>query len=235
MSKRGSIYWQLNDRDWLYKKYWDEELSPQKIAKILGCSRTIVRDALKRRNIRIRSLSETQKGEKNPLFGKTHSEETRKKMSDAWEGRIVSKDARKNMSAALKGNKNTLGYKHTEATKKKMSIAHIKLTPAQRKINNAMKTNINRALRGAKNGRHWIDFVGYTLLDLMQIIEKEFRDGMSWDNYGKFWHLDHIIPLARFHYEVPEDPEFKKAWSLGNLQPLLVSENLRKNDKFMFY
>lgn len=266
--KGESKYAQLNDMDWLYQKYWDEELSQPKIAGIVGCSLSVVRGAFKRHGIRIRSLSEALKGKKpseetrkklsdvgkgrivsketrkklsDAMKGKHHSVETLKKMSDAkkgekhnYFGKKFSIETRKKLSDAMKGNKNPLGHKPSEETRKKISIAHTKLTHAQRKMNNAIRSSTGGSLKGAKNGRHWETLVGYTLSDLMQTLEKEFREGMTWENYGK-WHVDHIIPLARFQYDSPDDPEFKKAWALSNLQPLWADENFKKRDKFMFF
>lgn len=94
---------------------------------------------------------------------------------------------------------------------------------------------MKEALLNGKNRKPWKILVDFTLSDLMQALEEDFRDGMTWENYGSFWHLDHIIPLAHFHYDSPEDLEFKKAWALGNLQPLLAIENLKKGTKFRFY
>lgn len=97
------------------------------------------------------------------------------------------------------------------------------------------RTAVRLALRGAKRGRRWESLVGYTVNDLMGTLKNDFRDGMTWENHGALWHIDHIIPLAKFKYDAPEDPEFKRAWALNNLQPLLVSENLKKGTKFMFF
>ena len=32
---------------------------------------------------------------------------------------------------------------------------------------------------------------------LKEHIEKQFVDGMSWDNWGE-WHIDHIKPVSKF-------------------------------------
>lgn len=79
----------------------------------------------------------------------------------------------------------------------------------------------------------WESLVGYTVTDLMTHLEKQFRFGMTWENYGKWWHIDHIIPLSRLNYTSYLDPEFKQAWALSNLQPLWKIDNLRKGAKLI--
>lgn len=53
--KEGSKYSQLNDRDWLYQKYWDEKRSISEISRILCCSVSTVQSALERLCIPTRS------------------------------------------------------------------------------------------------------------------------------------------------------------------------------------
>ena len=50
-----------------------------------------------------KKISEARKGENNPMFGKHISEETRKKISEANKGKHHSEETRKKMSDALKG------------------------------------------------------------------------------------------------------------------------------------
>ena len=69
--------------------------------------------------------------------------------------------------------------------------------------------------------------LGYTLTDLINHIEPMLTKGMTMDNYGKVWHLDHIIPKSWFSLE-----ETIEAWKLQNLQPLLAEENLRKGNRW---
>jgi len=81
-----------------------------------------------------------------------------------------------------------------------------------------------------KRGRKWESLVGFTLDELRAHLEKQFADGMSWDNYGE-WHIDHIIPIAAHNFRLPEHRDFKRCWSLSNLQPLWAKENHRKHAK----
>ena len=73
--------------------------------------------------------------------------------------------------------------------------------------------------------------LGYTKYQLIQRIEFQFKDGMTWDNHGRHgWHLDHKKPISRFLEQGITDPKIINA--LSNLQPLWASENLSKGAKF---
>lgn len=67
--------------------------------------------------------------------------------------------------------------------------------------------------------------------DFVNHISSLFKDGMSWDNYGKNgWHVDHIKPLASFDLSNEED--LKEALSLQNLQPLWGGDNCAKGSLY---
>lgn len=235
MGRKGeSIHAQLNDKEWLYQKYWVEKLDLRAIGREIGSGGTTVGNALRRNKIGIRSNSEVHKGKKYWL-GKHRSEETKRKISETKKGIPLSKERRIEIGKRSKGNKYRLGKHPSKETKEKMSKAQTKYTSVQRKINKAISERVRWTLRGGKEGKHWGNILGYNLSDLMSELEKDFRDGMTWDNYGNVWHIDHIIPLAHFQYASPKDIEFKKAWALGNLQPLLVAENRKKHTNFRFY
>lgn len=99
------------------------------------------------------------------------------------------------------------------------------------RLDNAIKVSISQSLRrGAKAGSKWESLVGYDVDDLMAHLERHFTDGMSWENYGE-WHVDHIIPKAALNYSEPEHIDFKRCWSLSNLQPLWATDNISKGGK----
>lgn len=82
---------------------------------------------------------------------------------------------------------------------------------------------------GSKAGRHWEDLVDFTVDQLKNHIEGQFESWMTWDNYGKGgWVIDHIVPIAVFNFETPEDLDFKNCWTLNNLRPLEEIENIKK-------
>jgi len=117
------------------------------------------------------------------------------------------------------------------ATRRKAS-AKIRSTP-RGKINNCLVVAINKSLKGSKSYRKSFDLVGFTLEELMAHLEKKFKDGMSWENQGSYWHIDHKIPISAFNFQTPDDIDFKNCWALGNLQPLKAIDNRTKKDKLM--
>jgi len=73
-----------------------------------------------------------------------------------------------------------------------------------------------------------VDILGCNFYEFKEYIEKQFVDGMSWDNYGA-WHLDHIVPVS---LGVNED-EVIELCHHTNYQPLWAAENLSKNNKIL--
>jgi hypothetical protein len=57
-------------------------------------------------------------------------------------------------------------------------------------------------------------------------LNKQEKDKMNFDNI----HIDHIKPISKFFLN--EEDEFLKCCNYKNLQPLLVSENLKKSNKW---
>jgi hypothetical protein len=122
---------------------------------------------------------------------------------------------------------------HPEETKRYSMITQKnRRSTIKGKLNDNIKQYINHSLRGAKNGRHWEDLVGFSLEELKHHLEKQFQPEMNWGNYGKKgWHIDHIIPISAFNFSKPEHIDFKRAWALTNLQPLWAKDNLSKGIK----
>jgi hypothetical protein len=115
-------------------------------------------------------------------------------------------------------------YKHpTEAREKYLKRG---------KLNHSMRAGIYNSLKNNSKARqHWENLVGYTIDQLKRHLEKQFKEGMTWENYGRVWEIDHKIPIAVFNYEKPTDIDFRICWSIKNLQPLTRFENRSKQGK----
>lgn len=103
------------------------------------------------------------------------------------------------------------------------------------RFNRNLSKQIWEILKGRKNGKSWKRFIDFEINDLIKTIEKQFREGMTWDNYGTYWELDHIIPLNHYKsLDITDEQRVRLAWRIDNLQPLECSLNRSKLDKLNF-
>lgn len=103
-----------------------------------------------------------------------------------------------------------------------------------------IKKNISRSISQVleknkeerKNRRKSLNYLPFTIDNLKKHLEKQFKNGMSWRNYGE-WHIDHIIPQSYYNYNSMDCDEFRECWKLENLQPLWAFENMSKGSKIL--
>jgi 5-methylcytosine-specific restriction endonuclease McrA len=74
-----------------------------------------------------------------------------------------------------------------------------------------------------------VDYLGCSIQEFKQHIEVQFKEGMTWENHGK-WHIDHIIPLK---YNNPSIEEIMERLHYKNTQPLWARENRVKGNRFI--
>lgn len=95
-----------------------------------------------------------------------------------------------------------------------------------------LKVLMRRRIRGilsSKNLKKRVSsesIVGCSYSELKIYLESLFKDGMSWENQGR-WHIDHIIPLS----SAKTEEEVYKLCHYSNLQPLWAKDNLKKSNK----
>src|ERR1700722_3055930 len=77
----------------------------------------------------------------------------------------------------------------------------------------------------SKYGHSIMQFLPYSVEGLKTHLENLFDENMSWDNYGKYWEKDHIIPQSDLPYASMEDENFGKCWALSNLRPYPAKQN----------
>lgn len=75
--------------------------------------------------------------------------------------------------------------------------------------------------------------VGYTKDVLLKHIERQFTEGMCWENMH-LWHIDHIVPDSAFGYKSMACEGFRQSWALSNLRPLWATENTQKGARPLF-
>lgn len=100
------------------------------------------------------------------------------------------------------------------------------------KIEKNLRSRVSKAVKnmGAKKSAPTLGLVGCAPSFLVAHLEANFQSGMTWENHGPVWHIDHIKPCAKFDLTDPEQQKVCFHWT--NLQPLFAIENLQKGDKY---
>lgn len=96
------------------------------------------------------------------------------------------------------------------------------------KLRKNVSRAVNRALKihGFSKSNTINKYLDWNIEELKKHLEKQFNKEMNWDNYGIYWHIDHIVPQSCLPYTNMSDDNFKKCWSLDNLRPLEAKQNM---------
>ena len=169
--------------------------------------------------------------EKNNTTMQDYRKEYYKQNSDLYKER--KKQWRKNNPEREKEAR----QKYNEKNKDKQNEYHRQWKANKRitDINYKLKENISRRIRYELNTllkgnktRRTTEYIGCTIEELKTHLEKQFSGGITWENYGSLWHVDHIIPCSS--WKLQDAFENTCCWNFRNLQPLLASINQSKND-----
>jgi hypothetical protein len=158
---------------------------------------------------------------------RTENPEKSRAICDRWKA-----DNRDRYLAARKARRQAASNKETSRQyDRKRYHEKRKLDPAYR-VHMKIRGEISRYLKRrslSKGGRSWETLVGYTRADLVARLKQTIPVGYTWQDYldGKL-HIDHITPCVAFNVTSADDIDFRRCWSLKNLQLLPVSENCSK-------
>ena len=126
---------------------------------------------------------------------------------------------------------------YTQANKDKRSVYQKKrrATDPVFKMKSRVGSSVRKALKnqGKTKGGSTFSALPYAPQDLVEHLEKQFDEKMNWDNYGTYWHLDHIYPQSLLPFDNLAHPNFQKCWALDNLQPLEAIENIKKGNRVL--
>jgi hypothetical protein len=97
------------------------------------------------------------------------------------------------------------------------------------KVRSYLRSRLLSTVKGnAKKGSAVRD-LGCTIAEFWAHMEPQFQPGMTRENMGKAWEVDHIFPLAKIKRGCRI--EFLSAANWRNLQPLTPKQNRDKGDK----
>ena len=93
-----------------------------------------------------------------------------------------------------------------------------------------VRCKLNKFVSGKRKAGSFSKIFGCTKEMLLAHIESQFTEGMSWENRGNYWHLDHIMPLSLLDM-VSCELTFRSANNYRNLRPMIGKENISKGNK----
>ena len=99
---------------------------------------------------------------------------------------------------------------------------------SQHKMRVLLRNRLNLAIKNKSKSGSAVRNLGCTIEEFIKYIESKFTSGMAWDNWGKVWHLDHIIPISMF--DLSDEIQLQKACHYTNMQPLIAMDNLKKGN-----
>jgi len=208
------------------------------------CSRKKVKDYRAKRNfvpkIDGKKICRTCKGELDITeFGKHHlhldgrNSECKKCACKRTSDRRTC-DVRRKMNDShkewkKKNHRRVLQYQREWASKNRVHVRQEAnnryYTDINYRIASLVRSRVRMALKGiGAKSASTLGLLGCSVDELRVHLEKQFIEGMTWDNHGfRGWHIDHIIPCASFDLSKPE--EQRKCFHFANLQPLWAHDN----------
>jgi hypothetical protein len=98
------------------------------------------------------------------------------------------------------------------------------------KLKSRLRHRIRTALKGNFKSGSAVKDLGCSIDFLKQYLEVQFYGGMTWDNWGSVWELDHIKELHTF--DLTDREQFLEVCHYTNLQPLTIEDHKTKSAKF---
>src|SRR3990167_2971030 len=148
----------------------------------------------------------------NPKYSASHREQVKK-----WYAEHPEEGRKRSSQNYWKHREQRLKHAKEYRKRCKDKILEADKKP-QRRIGRNLRSRIINALvrQDSVKSKRIRELIGTTIPELQKYLERQFKEGMTWENYGK-WHVDHIFPLSSFDLTKPNKK--KKAFLYPNAQP----------------
>jgi len=107
---------------------------------------------------------------------------------------------------------------------RKVKVQERRKTDKDFQMKEVLRSKIHKLLKGQKTS--YLKKLNCEFDTFKKWIEFQFEKDMNWENFGKVWEIDHIIPIYQFNAILEEDVNVCFNWT--NLQPLYKKENRTK-------
>jgi len=120
-------------------------------------------------------------------------------------------------------NREAIQRRHTPYLRNKRK------TDPQYKMSCTIRNRIKALLHGEENRKSTKDRLGCDYDFLKSWLESQFVEGMTYENHGSVWHVDHVIPCKKF--DLTDNVEILRCFNWSNLQPSFGTVNMSKKDR----
>src|ERR1043165_6157776 len=138
----------------------------------------------------------------------------------------------KSLNEFHKDKRSKSGYcSYCKLCKYKYNNAYTKarrLYDSEFKLVTNLRARLGQVLKG-KSKSKTRQLIGIDFETFTKWIDFQLEEGMTKENYGTIWHIDHVLPLASFN--LLDEDELQKAMIWINLRPLTPFKNMEKSNK----
>jgi hypothetical protein len=94
------------------------------------------------------------------------------------------------------------------------------------------QTSIRRLYENKSAGKFIPQIIGITQGEFIEFINKQLLPGMTKENFGKTWGIDHIVPTNLFDQNNLSD--LMLCWNYNNVMPMFINDNRKKGASIHF-
>ena len=154
--------------------------------------------------------------------------------------KVLARGKLRNQNPKYKKEKKEYDKNYWQENRERLIPIKVKKRKIRRQIDHTFRVtdNLRRRINGAMKGigirrsKRSMELLGVPNMEFFwNYLESKFKPGMTRENYGKEWHIDHIIPCIAF--DLSKEENQKMCFHYTNLQPLWAHENLSKNSKIL--
>lgn len=90
-----------------------------------------------------------------------------------------------------------------------------KTGPANLKEKNKWQIALRRYIIEKQRTSYYAPYFGIDILRFRIWIELQFDRGINWENFGKAWQFDHVVPVGYFDFK--SEVDLKLCWNFTNI------------------
>ena len=154
-----------------------------------------------------------------------------KKATEYKQKKIAEKKSTKELEIGIGNIK--CNYCHEIKPKDRYRHNRLKCKDCERDepISKLIRSVRSRILSAIKTkSKRTVSYLGCNCSDYLKWLLSN-NDSFAFSNYGRDWHIDHVIPVSKF--DLKNEEQQLLAFNWRNTMPLSVKENLMKNSKIL--